>query len=119
MPRLDLFINEMVDEYIRENFEKIADHFNDTLIMSGFEGKHFELEFTGAVTNYRTGHGLIRVPKDAWLTYMSPDSDVTLTFNYDEFDDTYIDITIADPTVVLSADNPCTVRFFAGTWREE
>ena len=110
MPKLELITDNMHDDYVRENFEKIMEHLNNEVIMGKFDGKHFEFEFTAASTNYKIAHGLASVPKDAWLTYVSPDSGVTVTFNYDEFDETYIDITVSAA---------CTVRFFAGSWREE
>jgi len=104
---LELLLKEIGDEYTRENFFRILKFLkNDTLAKAQF--KFFEITFTDSVTNYRHRHALGFVPKDVLVTNVSDQESVI--FNYSDFTNQYLDITTS---------GACTVRFFAGTYREE
>lgn len=87
---------------IRDNFQKILEAFNGLVLESG-NWRFYELEFMAAATNYRLKHHFTFTPKDIIQTGKFGTGAVT--FNFDEFDATYIDITTTAA---------CVVRFFAG-----
>jgi len=88
---------EIVDDFLSENMFAKA------------KFQWFEIVFDQARANYKVKHGLSRTPKDAWISYISPDSGVTATLNYDEFDGTYFDITVSAA---------CTVRVVVGLFKD-
>lgn len=103
---LELLLKEIGDNYTRENFYRILKYLrSDTLAKAQF--KFFEITFSSTATNFRHRHALGFVPKDVIVTNVSDQESVI--FNYDLFTNQYLDITTS---------GPCTVRFFAGTYRE-
>lgn len=62
-----------------------------------------EYIFTGAVTNHKIPHNLAFAPKDVILTSKVGSGNVTL--NYDQFDETNLDIT---------TDGAVTIRLLVG-----
>jgi hypothetical protein len=101
---LELFASQTEDPIAQENFDRIR-QFLERAMFLRFEGDKFEIEFSGAVTNFRYTHNLGFVPKDVWLT-----SDIgagSATFNYELFSDTELDITTSGAV---------TIRFFAGSF---
>jgi hypothetical protein len=102
---LKLFIKEIADRYLRQNFETIEDELEAVSHLKNF--RFFELRFTSAVTNYKHYHGLGFVPKDIIRTRFT--GEYLLTFNYDLFDSKYIDIT---------TEGPCEIRGLVGTLEE-
>lgn len=107
MPKFRLFVNEIEDPYVKENFERLTRFVNDQSFLRG-EWQFFEITFTGAVTNYKHKHNLGFVPKDILQT--SKTGAGAITFNYTSFDSTNIDITTT---------GACVVRFFVGSYRDE
>jgi len=104
-----LELNNVPDERLREQLE-VVDDFLVENPYARFKGRVFELTFTAAATNYRVLHNLKRTPKDAWMTYITPDSGgVWITFNWDEFDTEYFDVTV---------NGACTVRVMVGYFEE-
>lgn len=92
-----LYRKEIEDRYAQDNFTRLQDYFKESPVEKmGF--KFFEIEFTGAVTNFRYPHNLGFVPKDVITTYFS--NAATVTWNYDLFDSTYLDITTSGATTV-------------------
>jgi hypothetical protein len=91
---------------LRDHWQVINDLLSENPFLRLF-GKRYELVFAAASTNYRLTHGLGFTPTDVIMTYISPDSGVTATFNYDEFSNTEMDITVS---------GACTIRFIAGRY---
>jgi hypothetical protein len=102
---LDLILKDIDDEYVRENFSRIARAMKgEALGKAGW--KFFSISLSAGLTRYQ--HNLGYVPKDIIVTAVSGGE--TVIFNYDDFDNTHIE---------MEASGACTVRFFAGTYGEQ
>jgi len=99
-------LDEIQDPIVRENFQKILEQFRTVPYLKG-KWQFAELEFTAAATNFKFQHRLGFRPKDVILT--SKTGSATVTFNYDSFTNTHIDITVSAAT---------TIRFFFGLYFE-
>lgn len=109
MPEVELNLQNIIDEEIKVNFDKLREFINEDFVLARFDGKFFEVAFTGAGTNALIAHGLGFIPKDViHLSQRNSDS-ATVTYNYDDFTDTYMSITVSAAT---------TVRFYVGSYRE-
>ena len=107
---MNLFQHLVKDSISRENFSKLEYEFNsNNVLVSRF--KHFEFTFTSTVTNKKIPHKLGFLPKDVIQTFLLGDG--TVTWNYNNFTDTMIDISISG---TVSATNPTTVRVFLGRY---
>lgn len=103
---IELILKDINDQYVRENFTRLIDYFKkDSIRIPAW--KFFEITFVEGGTNVRYPHRLGYLPKDIIMTACSDSENVV--FNYDLFSDTHFD---------LSPSGACTVRFFAGTYRE-
>lgn len=101
---LSLDLPNVRDEYVRENFRQIKEEATNQV----FFNKNFqfrEVIFTQAETNFKYAHNLAFTPKDVIL--LSKTGSATVTFNYDSFDATNLDITVSGAT---------TLRFFVGRY---
>lgn len=103
-PRLDLLVENTKDSVARENFDRVRQFFRDDLFTK-FDGGHFVISVPNAVTNYRYPHKLRFTPKDIILT--SSIGAGAVTFNYEDFDQQYLDITTSGPV---------DFRFIAGVF---
>jgi hypothetical protein len=101
-----LKVDAISDAAVREAFQLIRDELQKFAILKG-EFKHLEREFTKAATNLRFKHHLGFTPKDIIQTSLIGDG--TLSWNYTEFDDEFLDVTVT---------GACTVRAFIGSYRE-
>lgn len=104
---LKLRVNEIEDEYVKQNFERIQSILNDFALLRG-EWAFFEVTFTVAVSGFLFEHNLGFKPKDVLVT--SQIGAGSATFNYSLFTSTHISITTTGAVVV---------RFFAGSYRDE
>lgn len=103
---ITLLIKEVADQFVQENFKRLRDFINrNNLIQS--ELQIFEVSFTGAKTNFKFKHNLKYLPKD--VIVLSVSKSATVTFNFDLFDDEYLDMTVSAA---------CKVRFLAGTMKK-
>lgn len=96
-----LLTKEIKDLWIRKNFEFLNTFVSTQVILQNWV--FLEFQVTQAVTNLKIKHGLIAVPRDIIQT--SKTGPGSVTFNYDEFDATNVDVTTT---------GPCKVRFFVG-----
>ena len=103
---IKLLVNEIQDPYSRENFRRLGNEFRDQTILRG-KFKFFEIVFTIAVTNFKYKHNLDFTPKDILQTSLKGPG--TLTWNYDLFDKTHLNITTT---------GACTVRAYIGHFTE-
>jgi len=101
-----LFLDEVKDEYIRENFKFIADYIRDFPLEKG-QFKFFKIEVSSPLTNFKWPHKLGYQPKDVIQTYVS--NGATITWNYDSFTNELLD---------LDASTACTIRAFVGRYEE-
>lgn len=101
-----LFRKEISDPYIRDNFNRLMAYLKSNSLLAGF--KHVEIKFDSAEDNRKVPHGLNTAPKDVIQTSLTGTG--VVTWNYDRFDDTFLDVT---------ASGPCVVRAFYGTFRED
>lgn len=108
MTPLKLFTNEIKDQYLQENFIRLEDFFReDPLQKFGF--KFQEITFTAAVTARAVRHFLMFTPKDIiQLSVTRPDS-VTVTWHYDDFNETNLYVTTS---------GACTIRILVGRYEE-
>lgn len=104
--KLNLFTESIEDQNTRDALTRIQEYLNATAILRG-EWKFIDIEFTGATTNYKYPHGFRFVPVDVIETHKSGAG--VITFNFDDFDRTNIDITTT---------GACRVRALVGLYRE-
>jgi len=100
-----LFVNEVADEYTRENFRTVSEFVRDEALLKG-QFKFFEYSFTAAGTHTPL-HTLGYKPLDVITLAVSRGA--TVVWDYDAF---------TKVTVKLTVSAPCRVRVFLGTYRE-
>lgn len=103
--KLELILKDIDDEYVRENFSRVA-HFLQDEALGKVGWKFFSVSLPAGLTRFK--HSLGYVPKDIIVTAISKDAAVI--FHYDDFDKTHLQ---------LEASSACVVRFFAGTYEEQ
>ncbi len=92
-----LRLEEIKDPATRENFQKLENEFMKSPILKG-QWRFIEMTFDDAIANHRYPHGLGFVPKDKIeLAVIGPG---TITWHYDEFDRTNIQVTTTGACVV-------------------
>lgn len=100
----DLNFEQIQDSGSREAFKVLKSTLAvEPLIVSGF--KLIEIAFKGAGT-FQVAHGLGFQPTDVLQSSLTGGG--ALTWNYDKFDGTNLNITVT---------GPCTVRAFVGAYR--
>lgn len=104
---IKLFVNEIEDGIIRDNFRRLQKELTETQIILKGQWRFVELTFEAAVTNFKYPHKLNFVPKDVIQTATS--GAMAVIWNYDLFDRTNIDITTSEGG---------TVRAFIGSYAE-
>ncbi len=104
--KIPLFLREITDKFIRENFRRIIETVDREKILK-CQFQFLELSFNSAVSNQKVAHGLSFKPKDIILTFSSGAG--VVTFNNDLFDDTFLDV---------STTGPCSIRCFVGLYSE-
>lgn len=92
-----LRVEEVKDPVARENFQKLENEFGSNPIHKG-TWRFVEMTFTDSVANYKFPHGLNFVPKDVIPTSVIGAGDIT--FHYDDFDRTNIQVTTTGACVV-------------------
>jgi hypothetical protein len=102
-----VFSDHIKDQPTREALSDLVNQSNDQTIIKG-KWKFFAITVGAAVSNLRIPHGLQFKPKDK--IELSVSNGATVTWNYDEFDKTYIDIT---------TDDSCVIRALIGSYGEE
>ena len=103
---IKLFLNEVEDQYLLENFIRIEDFINGQVMFKG-QFQHFEIVIPAAVTNFKFKHNLGFQHKDVIQTSVIGAG--VLTWNYDKFDAKFLDITTTGPV---------SVRAFIGAYKE-
>lgn len=104
---LKLLVQETLDQVARENMKRLQFEITDAQKILKANWKFFELTFETAVTNFKYPHKLTFTPKDVLQTSLKGTG--ALTWNYEEFDFTNLDITTT---------GPCVVRAFIGSYLE-
>ncbi len=99
-----LYIQDITDLFLRKNFEALKDYFQRENQLLGFQ--HIDITFTKAETNYKVAHNLGFTPLDVLTSHFVGPG--TLTWNYDRFNSTHLDITTSDE---------CRVRAFIGLYQ--
>lgn len=92
-----LLMNEITDEYVKENFIRLQDfiRFYD-MLNSRFQ--FFNIYVTAASTNFKFAHNLGFMPLD--LIQTSVIGAGAITWNYDKFDSTFLDMTTTGAVAV-------------------
>lgn len=103
---IKLFLTEIEDQYLKENFIRLNDYLNGQPLFNGIF-RHFEIRIPSSVTNFKFVHNLGFKPNDVIQT--SAIGSGNLTWNYDKFDAKFLDITTTGPV---------TVRAFIGAYKE-
>lgn len=103
---MNLQIEKVEDPIARENFQRLQDDSLKDALPKG-QWKFFEIVFTKAVTNFKYPHSLGFMPKDIIQTSLKGAG--SLTWNYNLFDSTNLNITTS---------GACTVRAFVGSYSE-
>lgn len=92
-----LRLEEIKDPATRENFQKLENEFGTNPIFKG-SWRFIEITFDDAVAHFKYPHGLGFIPKDKIELSVIGAGDVT--WNYDDFDRTNIDVTTTGACVV-------------------
>ena len=98
-----LSVQNIVDVYIRQNFQNLVNYFAAQNQLLNFVFK--ELNFTSSQTNYNVAHGLSVIPQDIIVTKLTGPGKVT--FLHGKFDTT---------NMYLNVSDACRIRFFYGTY---
>lgn len=104
--RISFFLEEIDDEYIRENFKKLSDAILAEAVLKG-EFKFFSIPVAAAGANLIFKHNLSFVPRDIIMTNVS--NGAAVTWIYDSFTST---------NLVFTVTAACTIRAFIGTYAE-
>lgn len=104
---ITLFIQQITDEFVRKNFERLQAEFRLNQPILRGDWKFFSFTFPNAVTNMKIKHDLGFAPKDIILT--SQVGAGVFTLNTDKSDKVFLDITTTGAVAV---------RAFIGTYRE-
>jgi hypothetical protein len=100
-----LFLREIDDQVVRENFRRIEEFLNLETKLAGFV--HIDVSVSSAVTEKRVAHNLGFKPMDLIRTRITGSGD--LTFNYLDFN---------DRTITFSTTGPVRFRAFVGTFKD-
>lgn len=106
MPKQRIELNRVKDATLRDILQTVDDNFQEDAVGKA-DFKFFEIVVTGTVTNKKIPHSLGFLPKDVIQT--SKTGAGSLTWNYDQFDATNLDITTT---------GACVVRAFVGRYSE-
>lgn len=104
--QIDLRTDKIEDENVRDSFQATEEYLQGQVLLQGL-WKFYELDFDVAVTNFKHPHALRFTPTDIICTGVQGDQRVT--FNFDQFDGTSLDITVSGPV---------KLRFFAGRYED-
>lgn len=107
--RAKLYVSEFADQYLRANFQTLGRLFAVTPFMKG-DWAFMTTEVIQTVSNLKIPHLQPYIVKDTILLSVVGGS---VTFNYNEFDGTYISL---NATVTSS---PMTIRMFLGRYSED
>lgn len=106
---LTYFTREIEDIYIRENFQRVRDYLrNDPVSRTQFTflTHTFDTASTYSAT-LDIAHGAGFQPKDIILLSITDDDAATITWNYDDFTETTLNVTVSAA---------CTIRAFVGRY---
>ncbi len=106
---LDLYVREIDDPFLKENFRKIQDYSRIQPFLNG-DFQLFEITIDGDETNLKYRHNLNFVPTDIIQTFQKGAG--TWVWNYDSFDGTNLDITTSGTSGTI------TIRAFIGRFDE-
>jgi hypothetical protein len=107
---LSLYIREIEDYFLRENFRKTKDFLGLQPILNG-DFRFFEIVITGNKTNFLFAHNMTFIPKDVIQSSVVFSGGAgSLTWNYSRFGTTFLDLT----TTGMGATDTCTVRALIG-----
>ncbi len=109
---IKLFLAEITDRYVLENFRKLDAYLKDEPFRKG-RFKFMEIPLacdtaTGYPGTAEKAHGLGFQPKDALVISVTPDT-VTVTPKYDSFTKTHVHFEISAA---------CTIRAYVGRYAE-
>lgn len=108
--RFRLEVSSVEDTKVRENFRQIQEFFDQQTFLNG-NFKHYEVTIpAGRDVTQDFIHNLGFVPRDTFLTFVSPDT-ATVTFNHDAYTREKINYTVSAV--------PITFRFYLGRYRKE
>ena len=104
--KLDLLTKEVEDQIARENFVRIKRELEAQQILRG-QWRFFETEFTQTGVKVPVKHNLSFVPRD--IIILSAEGDRNFYFNYENFDDKNLYVTISKPV---------RLRYLAGRYTD-
>lgn len=104
---LNLYIREIEDYFLRENFRKTKEFIGLQPILNG-DFRFFEITITGNKTNFKFAHNFTFTPKDVIQSSVTFSGGVgALVWNYSSFDSTFLNLTTsgagASDTIIVRA----------------
>lgn len=106
--RKKLYISQLDDPYLENNFNILGDLFRSIPFL---KGEWRFIEFTVKTTGtQKIPHGLNFRPKDVLVTSVIGG---TIVFNYSDFDSTFLDVT------ATVSSSPMAVRALIGSYSED
>lgn len=111
MPNIDLALNNIQDQIVRDNFKKLQDFINGQGVTQN-QFQACEIYVTDNVTGLKIKHKLGGVPLDAIISRLIAPSAAKLKFNFSDFtkDEVSVDVT------GLTSGNVLSARFLVGTF---
>ena len=106
LSRMKLFVTQILDRYVRENFMEIDRYMADLVFTRG-DYKFMQL-VAGKSGTHTFYHGLGFTPKDIMLLSVRNDDAASVTFHYDDFN---------KDTISVTTDAGCTIRIYLGNHR--
>jgi len=108
MGLLKLFSSQILDKYVRQNFDYIAEYVRGDCFRKGnFAFREYTFGGTGYPKTTTVAHNLGFIPKD--LIQLSATGGATLVWDYDSFDRTNLKVTVSAAT---------TARVYVGRYEE-
>lgn len=107
--RYKLYVSQLSDPYLQQNFKTIGDIFNQGPFLKG-QWRYITFSITTSGTDIKYEHGLPFTPTDMLVTSVI---NGTISPKYASFDKNFI---VFDATVTTS---PMTVRAFLGRYTED
>lgn len=102
MSKIELILKDITDVYVREDFFRIQNYFNNSSFFDG-DFSFFEIEIPSANSSFSAKHGLSFIPQDVII--LSVIGNHNFGFIYDLFD---------KDRIYISSSGPCVVRFLLG-----
>lgn len=110
---LDLLLQHVEDQVVRDNFRKIAEFLNNRMV-GGRSFQAVELYVTANQAGIKINHSLGGIPKDAIITMLIAPSGARLVIDYAEFTSSQVSFDVTG----LASGEKLHARLLIGTFQD-